>query len=105
MHERSAPIDAAAESAVELPPTGHVAHGSLDSLACLLDRVDIQPRPRDAFSAHAEDDHAISRRLPSVWDPRQRHSLQTQSPATAVATRSAWKSGTLVNTSDQLART
>src|SRR3954468_9968064 len=35
----------------------HVAHGVLASLAALLDRLDIQPRPREAVRPHAEDDH------------------------------------------------
>jgi len=44
--------------AVELLRTGHVAHGSRYSLAGLFDRLDVQPGPRDAVSAHAKDDYA-----------------------------------------------
>src|SRR3954451_19445899 len=36
---------------------------------------------------------AMSRRLPSAWVPLLRHSLQTQSASTAVASRSAQKIG------------
>src|SRR3954466_5582708 len=43
---------------VESLTTRHVAHGSLYSLAFLLDRLDIQPGPGKGSSAHAKDDSA-----------------------------------------------
>src|SRR4051812_44388849 len=41
---------------VGLPATRHVVHGSLYPLAFLLDRLDIEPGPRDAFGPDAKED-------------------------------------------------